>query len=716
MRKVQAMLLITLVFAIYCGSASRLPIASGEQVKMLDPYWAAGVVLRATPRLPCSVILLTEDRDSSSPELLESVVVRTKMKGHMRGMESSSARRHRSDTVATSCKAVHAGDENLDCQKVIELQGVDGGCVSSLHVSETHLSVAVFRAAVDGQDANMTQAQLTRVIVQARRVRQSSRCVTVVVVSDDPAFLATFAQFSLKGRLLGSSTRLLVVTRLPLPELRNLLISHWTFSMMNSVFLVLHDVSGQPGFGVYVSLPYSANGPMVVKVAFWMNKRGLLPVSQLNFFPQKFTNFYRATVNVTALPYRPYWSVVDDVDSDGTIVKRYTGSDARLLMTIAQALNFTFRVLPVTTWDQVTARVVERASFMASIYHIVLPQRQLRHDFTYTYEHVFTDFALAKPSLSSNWQSLYDPLADVVWASVLLAVLVVPILLFVITRPLVGDEYERKMGVSDGAQVVIATLLAQSIIKKFPRGSSGRVLVATWLVFAFIIGTAYRGNLTASLTLPKYPPRPETIEQLVKFADKVTMPPYGEQFLQFFKQSDSNVFQSLSKLMEIVPTASDGLRQASRMKEAFMDGRRYLQQMIADHFTRSDGSTQLYIGRESVLPGIAAWPIPHDAPYKPQVDHLMMRVIEAGLYEKWIGDMLYQARQEGRRRQLEYQQQQYREAVGDADYGGKLKALSLRHIQGPFILLFLGLCLSCITSATESVVQYITLRHLIRKC
>lgn len=34
-------------------------------------------------------------------------------------------------------------------------------------------------------------------------------------------------------------------------------------------------------------------------------------------------------------------------------------------------------------------------------------------------------------------------------------------------------------------------------------------------MFAFIVGTAYRGNLTASLTAPKYPARPETLKELV---------------------------------------------------------------------------------------------------------------------------------------------------------------------------------------------------------
>ncbi|KAG7162367.1 Glutamate receptor ionotropic, delta-1-like 14, partial [Homarus americanus] len=336
----------------------------------------------------------------------------------------------------------------------------------------------------DSQDANVTQAQLSRVVDEARRLRQVSWCVTVVVVSDEPAFLAAFAEWSLKGRLLVWSTRLLVVTRRPLPEVRDLMASHWTFSMMNTMLVILEDALMQP-------------------------------------------SFFGATVNVTALSYRPYWSEEKNKDSDGT---SYSGSDAMLLKTVAHALNITVHVLPAVSWDQVTELVMERVSFMATVYHVVLPQRQLLYDYSYPYEHVFADFTMATPSLTSRWQSLYDPLADEVWASVLVVLFVVPLLLFArrllnggtdeVTRPEHEAEFYKRISGGDAAHIAIGTLLAQSVNKRHIVSSASRVLVAAWLVFAFIVGTAYRGNLTAALTLPKYPPRPETLEQLVRVADK----------------------------------------------------------------------------------------------------------------------------------------------------------------------------------------------------
>lgn len=67
----------------------------------------------------------------------------------------------------------------------------------------------------------------------------------VVVVSHDATFLAAFAEWSLKGRLLVWSTRLVVVTHLALPKLRSLLPEHWTFAMMNTIVLSVADTSSR---------------------------------------------------------------------------------------------------------------------------------------------------------------------------------------------------------------------------------------------------------------------------------------------------------------------------------------------------------------------------------------------------------------------------------------------------------------------------------------
>ena len=65
--------------------------------------------------------------------------------------------------------------------------------------------------------------------------------VVVVVVSDDPVFLAAFARQAREGRLLVWATRLIVVSRLAPHRLHPL---HQTLALTNSLLLVVDDPAG----------------------------------------------------------------------------------------------------------------------------------------------------------------------------------------------------------------------------------------------------------------------------------------------------------------------------------------------------------------------------------------------------------------------------------------------------------------------------------------
>nr|XP_045604123.1 uncharacterized protein LOC123762005 [Procambarus clarkii] len=125
-------------------------------------------------------------------------------------------------------------------------------------------------------------------IFKGFQVRQVSWCVTVVVVSDDLAFLAAFAQWSLKGRLLVSSTRLLVLTDVSLlnhPTLSGI------YSKMNAMLLLVKDSKKDHECSMYIQQPYSPQGAQALKVASWTPHRGLTLTSSLPLFPDKFSKY-----------------------------------------------------------------------------------------------------------------------------------------------------------------------------------------------------------------------------------------------------------------------------------------------------------------------------------------------------------------------------------------------------------------------------------------
>ncbi|XP_042231757.1 ionotropic receptor 93a-like [Homarus americanus] len=579
--------------------------------------------------------------------------------------------------------------------------------------------VGVFEEVLDGQDANETLVLLSRLLHQARQVRMGSRCVRVVVISHDPVFLDTFAEWSLKGRLLVWATKLLVAgpphPSTPTTHPGNIHNEHHLVQpgghttqprviyTMNTILFNLEDTPPNLGYSVYTHLPYSPEGAQVLRVAVWTPRHGLRLLTALPLFPEKFSNFHGAEVNVTVQPWPPYWMETKEAAADGNFVTTYEGCDYLALKTVSQTLNFTINVFPTYSWGEAVKRVEERVAYLTAVYHVALPERWQRYDFTYIFEFNQMSFALAKPGLKPRLESLYYPLTNEVWAGVLVILLLMPAIFYVIYR---GREKQGgRLRVGAEVLEVMGILVGQNLPQQLPPITSGRLLVVAWLVFALIIGTAYRGNLTAALTLPKYPPRPENVEQLVDVVDGVTIPPYGNQWREFFAASNSDVYKKLADLLVIGPSTREGLQMALDQNTAHVTNRRTLSYLIVKYFTQVDGTTRLYLTRETLFPGPSGWPIPHDAPYKPQLDRCLVVFDEGGLYEKWSDDILNKNRRETQRRQREHlaEQRQQGQQVAEETTGSdvSITALTVTHMLGPLVFILLGLLLASIIFVVE---------------
>lgn len=81
--------------------------------------------------------------------------------------------------------------------------------------------------------------------------------------------------------------------------------------------------------------------------------------------------------------------------------------------------------------------------------------------------------------------------------------------------------------------------------------------------------------------------------------------------------------------------------------------------------------------------------------------------LQAGLYEQWAADLLFEVQQESRKRQQEQQRQQLQ-----AQADGKLASerskestlsLSIRHTQGAFMLFLLGLVIAALAFGGEVI-------------
>ncbi|XP_063875872.1 uncharacterized protein LOC135108640 isoform X2 [Scylla paramamosain] len=553
-------------------------------------------------------------------------------------------------------------------------------------------------------DTNLTDALHSRAMSQVHRLRLLSWCVTVVVMSNDPSFLAAFAEASDNERLLLWETRLLVITSLDMPLLRRLLQDYWSFSMMNAMFLTSKAEENHERCQLYVHLPYSPAGAQVVRVGSWSTAHGLIPLDGYTFFPEKYNNFHSMSINVTWFPMPPYFEEIESHLKTNQMAS-FTGRGYRMLEVIAEALNFTINVMPFENWNVVRENIISRKAFIRPIKLAILPRFEKLYDFTMFIERATLGFTMTKPTIKPNWQSLSHPLQPEVWGSVVATVLLAFIVLMWMNSSGENKESETWLVVRQ----VVGTLLDEAITGELPRKSSTRVMLTAWLIFSFIVGTVYRSNLTASLTAPKYPRRAETLADLVATGAKIAMPPDMVNFVIGFKKSDSKLFKAVSERAEFVASFKEGIEQVSHKHKAYIYERLNMKALIAEHFTNQRGFTPLYVARDNILAGYCGWPLAPNTPFKTHLDRYIMDFHGGGLIEKWTTLVLEKAGFDSRQRQSKTEESSS-ESLQDTDK--VTMALTLVHMQGPLFLFIAGALLSLAVFLGENAVKFYSFRQI----
>ncbi|XP_042233709.1 uncharacterized protein LOC121873896 [Homarus americanus] len=291
------------------------------------------------------------------------------------------------------------------------------------------------------------------------KLRQVSWCVTVVVVSDDPAFLATFAEWSLKGHLLVWSTRLLAVTHLPLPDLRYI---HRTFSRMNAMVVIVEDAPETLKCNVYIHLPYSSPEDRAVRLAFWTPQRGLTLNTHLPLFPDKYSKFLNRPTLVVA---------TEEIHAQ----RNANGRKSNILEYLSQGLNFTYKyVHPADgtfgskqddgSWSGMVGMVSrEEADFSTGPFSLSASRAEVV-DFTWPVSISYSRIVagLGRPELDP-WGFLL-PLAPLVWAFILASLLLLPAAMFILSLCCSMKDTDQWLWVTDGFTLLRILLQQEALL------------------------------------------------------------------------------------------------------------------------------------------------------------------------------------------------------------------------------------------------------------
>ncbi|KAK4322655.1 hypothetical protein Pmani_006632 [Petrolisthes manimaculis] len=163
---------------------------------------------------------------------------------------------------------------------------------------------------------------------------------------------------------------------------------------------------------------------------------------------------------------------------------------------------------------------------------------------------------------------------------------------------------------------------------RLPTLAPARLLLLGWMIFALLIGVSYRCKLTAFLTIHKFPERPETVQELAKTGIPSIFPSSIPWIRDFFLTSHIAASREIGENSFLVENAAGGMAAMAANKGANFYERNIIRLSLAENYTNPDGTTDYYIARGTAIPTYGAWFIPHDAPYKDNIDSLLFRMIE----------------------------------------------------------------------------------------
>ncbi|XP_071526994.1 LOW QUALITY PROTEIN: probable glutamate receptor [Panulirus ornatus] len=510
---------------------------------------------------------------------------------------------------------------------------------------------SVLEVTVNGQDAHVLGRQLFPVVGDALRVRQLSWCMTVVVVSDDPAFLAAFMESSLKNLLLVWSTKLLVVTRLSLPQLQHL---HTSFSMTNTVLLVVDDNHGHLECHAYVHLPYSPTGTQPLQVASWTSAKGLTHISSRRLFPDKFDALlHRPFLIVAAEVYLPHIELFKE-DGVTSPTQLFQGPMVNLLEILANTMNFTYKYarpadgswggkLRNGSWTGMVGMLDRKEADIGLGPFGVSVTRAQVVDFT---QPILIDYARilggrGRPEVDP-WGFLL-PLTPLVWATILTAVLLVmPLTVFLLSSCSGLKTTSKSLWSSDVFFTYIRVTLQQDNPVP-PDLWWERLVLGVWMMMTLVLTRSYAGNLMSLLAVRHIPQPYHTLRDVLDDPTVTMLWEGNNAYVQYYRSVNSGIFREIADSENVgriqyvrstqFPASMETLvRQGSHVLIA---EDLYGRVLMAQDFSRT-GHCDFYASREVFLPFMFAMVGQKNSPLVPVISGRIESLRESGIYDHWM--------------------------------------------------------------------------------
>ncbi|XP_068629684.1 glutamate receptor ionotropic, kainate glr-3 [Battus philenor] len=501
--------------------------------------------------------------------------------------------------------------------------------------------------------------------------------------------------------------------------------------IVNVVFLREHgkNIRNETWFDLSTApFPYPINEVVITrKVDVWRNGKFHF---KTDVFADKTKNLNGEVLNVVYLEHLP--SVVVSKTNESKV----GGVEIEILNTIAAKMNFKPKLYQPINWEtskwgqkqpngSYSGLLGEMVSGKADIAVGNLQytsQYQELTDLSIPYSAQCWTFLTPESTTDNSWMTLILPFKLNMWIAVLLVLLGTGSIFFGLARYYMylmdyrgKIEEENSLAVQKKDVTIETTstglylfgeitnsilytygILLVVSLPKLPFGWSIRLLTGWYWLYCILLVVSYRASMTAILANPT--PR-VTIDTLKELSDsKIKCGGWGIETKKFFEKSLDYIGHDLAKRFELIDDPDFAIKRIARGDLAYYNSKNYLKYLTVKNkinintriYNYTLNSTDkinmdknLHIMTDCVVNIPVSIGFHKNSPLKPLADVYLRRIVEVGLVEKWLNDVMHHIKT------LERNDEE-------------VKALmNLKKLHGAFIALAIGYFISTICLISE---------------
>ncbi|XP_053657373.2 glutamate receptor ionotropic, delta-1-like [Cherax quadricarinatus] len=468
-------------------------------------------------------------------------------------------------------------------------------------------------------------------------------------------------------------------------------------------------------WSVYTSRLFSGDSRQSLELLdTWVPSTGFRQESNF-FLSDRMNNLRGYTFSVAALPYSPF---IIDAHTSLSGPGKYRGLEVFLLDVLAESMNFTYRFVAPDdhqwgrqdkngVWTGMIGMVIHEEADWAVSDITFSPLREAFVDFCQPFVYDASELVTPRAKPLPRWFSPVRPFTWQVWLGLSVAVMVAAPFLCLVSRlshttvhPHPAVWFQK---LNNAAMFVIEPVFQRGT-KRGINIVPGRMFSGFWLLFTMILCISYSSSLTSFLITPAMQPPIQNLRQLVTSHIGWAKVFFGGVQNDLLEQTKDPVLIALREGVQWRDSLEDILQEVVKGRLATWDNSITTRLLIALKYSDSKGQPLVHLPGFELLQERIAWPMQKHASYKPRFDELISRVVEGGLVQKWLEDLIFE--------EQTLKRMEREEDTGEAEERGHESGegqvvLTLEHFQGPFCVLLLGCLAGGIVLLLELLVNVI---------